>query len=266
MDSLNEIFANRLPRFYHKVNPTAEMVPVQIYIVDDLYEKQCELRPDRDPDLIPNGNGYNGITVVPHLVDDPINILFDINKIKQYSEDGSMTWVGTFGHEYTHAIDFYQMAKREALDSYDPLEETDKYYLFQMWTEYHARKKGYGFLRAFFNVDSDSDSRGERLQHIQEIEWPFHENRFYTEYHEKGVDQIYLTMQLLGRYSVWCDVFPKEFNVDTFTDHFWTEPWLYHLFDFMRNHETLERIYTAFDEMRDILSENWIDIESYQGK
>ena len=51
-----------------------------------------------------------------------------------------MTWVGTLAHEYTHALDFYKMAKLEALDSYAPLEDPDRYFLFQQWTEYHARR------------------------------------------------------------------------------------------------------------------------------
>ena len=67
---------------------------------------------------------YNGRMVVPESLDDPIHILLNTRKVEEYTNDGSMTWIGTIGHEYTHAIDFYQMARLEELDSYSPLEET----------------------------------------------------------------------------------------------------------------------------------------------
>ena len=72
--------------------------------------------------------------------------------------------------------------------------------------------------------------------------------------------QIIITMHLLGRYSVWCDLFPEMFNEERLAVDFFLTPWMYHLFSFMRQHETLDAIYGDFPAMRMVLRENWENI------
>lgn len=249
---------------YYECYPSMERISININFTDDLGKKHCELRPDMKKRLIAEGlesqQNCNGRMVAPYNINDTMHILLNTKKVIQYCKDDSMTWVGTFAHELTHAIDFYQMARKENLQSYDPLLEYSLYSMFQFWTEYHARKLGYGFLRKFLGVDKNlSISTQQRVEYIQSIEWLTHKQAYFEEFHQNTnvYNQINTTMQLLGRYSVWCDLFPHNFNENIFAEEFSTETWMLHLFSFMREHETLDKIYGNFDSMKSILLENW---------
>ena len=251
-----------LTRLYFQLYPEAEQIPFQVRLTNNLNRTHGELRPDWADELKENDreNDFNGRMVVPNSVNEPINILLNTKKIKEYTDDRSMTWVGTFAHELTHAIDFYQMARKEKLKSYKPLEASNDYYMFQQWTEYNARKKGYFFLRKYFETIGQMPSSTEQINHIQNKEWPFQLTRYCEEYqinNNDGKYQIYITMQLLGRYSVWCDLFPDVFNKQSLSSSFQESGWMIHLFTFLREHETLDAVYTCFDEMKEILMENW---------
>ena len=264
MSELNSMI-NILYEQYYKCYPYMERIPVNIELTDDLTKKHLELRSDIKERLIEEDidsqQHFNGRMVPPYDITDNINILLNTNKVIQYCNDGSFTWIGTFAHELTHAIDFYMMARKENLKTYDTLQERSIYLMFQLWSEYHARKLGYNFLRKVLGVDEHTScSRQERIDHIKNTEWPEHKKRHFEEYHQNrnGNNQMYITMQLLGRYSVWCDLFPDNFNEDAFAIDFINEAWMRHLFSFMRQHETLDTIYGNFDLMESIINENWI--------
>lgn len=118
---------------------------------------------------------------------------------------------------------------------------------------------GYGFLRKFLGVDTNPDDREAAIEHIASFEWPHHMDDHYSTYHECSdrYEQIIITMHLLGRYSVWCDLFPEVFNEKSLAFDFSHAPWMHHLFSFMRQHETLNAIYEDFSQMRKVLRENW---------
>ena len=196
--------------------------------------------------------------IVPGDIDGHFYVLLNTSRIEAYTNDGSFTWVGTFAHETTHAHDYYQMAKLDNLEDYTLLEKQE-YFLFCMWSEFHARRNGYAFLRHFFETVFPERIDCDQETHVATYEWPTHKDRFLKDYHSTtdGSYQINLTMQLLGRYSVWCDCFPSQFSHDAIVKEFYLTPWMWHLFDFLMEHKTLERVYGAFDEMKAILSENW---------
>ena len=125
-DNQLQVLINTLFYMYHSTFPEAMQIPVSVSFTDNLNRTHAELRPDRADLILKEGiqSDYNGRMVVPESLDDPIHILLNTRKVEEYTNDGSMTWIGTIGHEYTHAIDFYQMARLEELDSYSPLEET----------------------------------------------------------------------------------------------------------------------------------------------
>jgi len=257
----NSLFDN-LTNIYYQLYPDAEQISFQVTLTTDLNRTHGEIRPDWVEKLKDNyrDNDFNGRMVVPCSISEPMHILLNSSKVKEYTDDGSMTWVGTFAHELTHAIDFYQMARKENLKSYKPLEATNTYYMFQLWTEYNARKKGYLFLRKYFEIMGQLPDHAEQISHIQNKEWPFHLERYCKEYEMNNNDgkyQIYITMQLLGRYSVWCDLFPDVFNKQSLSSTFRETEWMIHLFTFLREHETLNAVYSCFDEMEDILKKNW---------
>lgn len=247
---------------YYELYPDMPKIPINIVITNCLSKSYHELRPDLKEklikDKIENVDDFNGLMVLPNAIGTPINILFNTTNMINYTKDGSMTWVGTFAHELTHAIDYSQMAIKENLNCYDPLNRTDKYYMFQLWSEFHARKFGYKFLREQLNVDGDYDER-DILIHIHEVEWPTHANRYHSEYHSTsdGNRQMYSAMQLLGRYSVWCDLYPSEFNEIAFKEIWKNNVWMSKIFIFLQQHNSLETVYPYFEDMRLILKENW---------
>ena len=267
----NENVLSTYIELYYILNPTMERIPVNVVFTDDLNRTHCELRPEYKEKLInsydKSSNDYNGRMVVPHSITETITILINITKMKQYTDDGSLTWIGTLSHELTHAIDFYQMARKESLIYYDPLEDTSLYQMFQLWSEYHARKLGYGFLREVHKVLGHLDDEEQQIRFITEKEWPFHQENHYKDYHSgiDGSQQMYLTMQLLGRYSVWCDLFPNAFNEEALSSDFYHTPWIGHLFSFLRKHESLNSIYPVFNELRSVLAENWLFTEEENG-
>ena len=255
---------SRLLIDYYNLYPEASQINFEIILTDDLCKKHLELRPDLKDALLAEGieneNDYNGRTVCPKYVGDTISILVNSHKYKEYTDDKSYTWIGTIAHELTHAVDFSVMASKENLNTYDPLIKREKYLMFQLWTEYHARRVGYSFLRYELKVDTDNNSKEERINHIMKKEMPFHMNHFYNDYHS-GIDgnkQLYLTMQMAGRFSVWCDLFPDIFNDIFLKDTFSQCLWLYNILVFLRNHESLDSVYDCFDEMRLILKDNWL--------
>lgn len=252
---------NTLFSMYHSIFPEVIKIPVSITFTDDLNKTHAELRPDRADSILEEGlqSNYNGRMVVPESIDDPIHILLNVRKIEEFTNDGSMTWIGTIGHEYTHAIDFYQMARLEKLDSYSPLEETSQYMMFQQWTEYHARKYGYRFLRKYFEVAGIILQGDEQIKYIMETEAPAQTRRFNREYN-RGTpnERLYLTMQYLGRFSVWIDLFPEHFSEEQLLEYCPGTYWMMDLLQFLRKHESLKEIYGHFDELQDVLSENWI--------
>ena len=258
---MDNAFQTLIKRYYD-IYPGSPQVPVDIKLTDNLNSTHAELRPDVKNQLLAENPqiDFNGRMVLPVSLDDPIHILLNTTKVQEYTNDGSMTWIGTIAHEFTHAIDYYQMARMEGLTTYAPLEKAEQYLMFQMWTEYHARKRGYCFLRKFLSaagaVSVESDAQ---LKHISTKEWPFHRQRFYQEYHadNNGKNQMYLTMQILGRYSVWADLFPESFNEDSLSVDFPGTRWIVDLFWFLYTHESLEEVYPVFGELEDVFRENW---------
>lgn len=248
---------------YYEYYQYMQRIPVKIVFTYDLWKTHFKYRPDHKERLMNEGHKSqsedNGRMILPNKFEDEIYVLLNLKKVEEYTKDKSMAWIGTMAHELTHAIDYYQMARKESLEKYDLLEETSSYLPFQLWSEYHARKLGYGFLRRILEVDVDSCTEKDRIKYIVDTEWPFHMKSFLDEYHKtsNGNVQMYLTMQLLGRYSVWCDLFPDDFNEKVFTTTFENNPWFHHLFSFIRKHETLDAIYNHFGDFQLILQENW---------
>jgi hypothetical protein len=249
----------QLVQLYYKIYPTMDKIPVCLIITDNLNKEHCKIRPDYEQFLKESDNDYNGRLVTPMDISGVMTILMNLNSIQQYTNDGSLTWVGTFAHELTHAIDYYSIAKKEQLLSYKPLETLSSYQTFRLWSEYHARKLGYNFLRTYMSNVVGLGNEQQQIDYIVNTEWPFHKNNYYQDYHSNsdGNQQMYITMQLLGRYSVWCDLFPNCFNEDAFCAEYSENPWAGHLFSFLRCNESLDDVSLHFNEMESILEENW---------
>ncbi len=256
-----EATIDALTAYYYSLYEDMPKINITVIICDNLDDAHIKLRPDLADKIESQRNeqdDFNGRMVLPKKMNDMIYILLSENKIYQYTQDKSMTWCGTFAHELTHAIDYYQMAILKQIDNYDDLENLPEFTFFQLWSEYHARKLGYSFLRNLLGVDNNNLQK-ERIDCILEREWVYHKNKHFEEYHsvKNAYLEMYVTMQLTGRYSVWCDLFPDYFNEDSFKNEFYNTSWMGHLFSFLRKHETLIEIYDKFSDMKLVLSENW---------
>ena len=117
---------------------------------------------------------------------------------------------------------------------------------------------GYMLLRRYFEVMGQLPSMNEQLQHIIDLEAPRHTEWFYRDYQRgSGSDRLYLTMQYLGRYSVWMDLFPGIFTENKMLEFCPGTYWMVDLLLFLRGDETLDSVYNHFSEFQDVLSENW---------
>lgn len=254
-----EKIIQQLEQRYYELYPTMPKLPIRIIITDCLSESHYEIRPEQKERLISEGvekfNDQNGRMILPDTIGKAINILLNRESIIKYTDDESMTWVGAYAHELTHAIDYHCMAAKEKLNSYDPLLEVSEYQMFQLWSEYHAKKVGYSFLRDQMKADTELFTERERIEHIADYEYPAQFERHHAEYHKTndGNYQMYITMHLLGRYSVWCDLYPSAFSESAFKEI----PWMQSIYNFLRRHESLDAVYPHFEDMRLILKENW---------
>ena len=145
---LNELISY-FAELYFSQNSDAPRIPVNMILTEDMNKTHLEIRPDLADLISDTDNSYNGRMVAPHSLEDPIFILLNINKVLKYTEDRTLTWVGTIGHELTHAVDYYEMARKTEVETYDSLQDLPHFTLFQLWSEYHARKKGYNFFWIF---------------------------------------------------------------------------------------------------------------------
>ena len=249
---LSEI-TEKLKILYSHFFPEVELAPYLVTFSDDLNYTHGEIRPDIIQELGRKKSNENGRIVLPYSTNEPIHILIKNNNI-----EGSIQWYETFAHELTHCIDYYQMGKKEKLESYKPLERIGKYSMFLFWTEYNARKKGQIFFKKMCEEAGCFTNTNEQVDYIIDTEWPT-----YLEYYRKefinsdGLDQIYETMQLIGRYSAWCDLFPDAFNYVRFSVIFKGTKWMINLFSFLREYDSLDTIYNEFNEMEMIIRENW---------
>ena len=246
-------------QFYSTVFPDAPQIPVIVSFTNDLNATHAQLRPDHKEELLrsPSGNEYNGRMVLPISIDEPIHLLLNVQKAAEHEKAGMHTFYGTIAHEFTHAIDYYQMARLESLGTYTPLEITGKYTFFQLWSEYHARKRGYYFLRKCFDLKGEMSDEEEQIEHIITKEAPYQARLFKDSFPKETPNQrLYNTMQNIGRYSVWMDLFPDVFGRSHFIKVYGNN-WMWDILLFLRDHETLESIYGHFDEFKEVLSENW---------
>lgn len=259
-EKIHQRAMKELVLLYFSIYPDMEQIATNITFTDDLNETNAILRPDKAEWLLAENpqNDYNGRMVLPNSLEEPIHILVNLKKVDQYTKDGSMTWIGTIGHELTHAIDYYQMARLEELSSYLSLEDSS-HLMFRMWSEYHAKKCGYRFLRKYFELSGSMPADDDIIMHILRTELPQQTDLFNKAYNASfPYERLYLTMQYLGRFSVWIDLYPTHFSESKVLDACPGQFWMLDLLAFLRKHETLKNVYGKFDELQNVLKENWI--------
>ena len=113
-------------------------------------------------------------------------------------------------------------------------------------------------MRDFFEETNNLPEHREQIDYIVEVELPQQTMRFLSDYNMGSPNErMYLTMQYLGRYSVWMDLFEDTFDYDELKKHCLNAIWMVDILMFLREHETLYSINDHFGEMKSILSQNW---------
>ena len=255
--NFDKIISDILADFY----ATFDLKPVNVryLFVDDMVEAYKDIRPEYaelHPEVVADANRYNGLTVMPIAMDEPFDVLVDINKMLSYIKQKNMTWVGTVAHETTHVIDYSKYAKLIGAASYDEIQDISKHSMFLLWSEFNARSKGYYFVRKY-TFDNMTDEN--QVKDIVEYELPTLQNRLYKEYHgtDDGYMQAYLVVQYIGRLYTLHQLFPKHIDDDFIKFHLAPNIWMYKWYKFLSEHTNLEDAYKEFDKMKNILSDNF---------
>lgn len=252
--NLKNQFSALLTDFFSTFN--IEPFPVKFSVVEDISKAYFELRPDHVSKLSNTNklNEFNGMTVPPKDFNEKFTILLNNKYI--LDSIANRNWIGTFAHEATHVNDYIEYAKIIGVSDYDILLDTGNFRMFQIWTEFNARAKGYYFLRkhSLENICDESI-----LQHILEFELPYHSKNLYESYHStnNGDEQMYYVSHFLGRLHILKELYPNQFTDEFIFEYLKTNKWMYELFNFFCTHTKLEEAYKDFDEMKEILRTNF---------
>lgn len=252
---LEESIALLMSDFFKTCN--YEPFPIPVSFTKDLWGTYFLLRPDHKSKFsgqqMPD---FHGTVVPPLQLDGNYTVLVNIKYLLEDIQKGCFAWVGTIIHEVTHAWDFIQYAKLIGAQNYDEVLDTSKHAMFQVWTEFNARRHGYYFVRkySFENMRDDA-----QLPDIIQTEIPFHIDYMSKEYHATtdGWEQIYVVTQFMGRLSVWKELFPLYFTSEKIKAFFGANDWMYDMFSFLDDHQNLSKAQGQFDKLRGILRRNF---------
>lgn len=253
---LQNIFTNILDDYYKTCK--VEQIPMDIMIVEDIGKAYAELRPDhaeREPNLIEKQRGYNGTTVPPKDYNGKFSILLSREYLRNLDEY-SMDWVGTVVHEATHVNDFVDFSRMVGVNNFDIILVPQNYRMFHLWTEFHAKAVGYFFIRKYTFVDVKDE---KQAKYIIETELPY-QIKVMTDIYtstDDGSVQMYYIVHFMGRLYVWQKLFPKHFSDRLIKEIFTNNVWMYELYNYFKNHDTLKKAYEDFDTMKAILKKNF---------
>ena len=128
--------------------------------------------------------------------------------------------------------------------------------MFQLWTEFNAKRHGYYFLRKYtfenlFDVTQVPD--------IINTELPGQIANMTKQYSSTtdGWEQIYAVSQFLGRLAVWEDLFPEQFSPQFIESLLCTNSWMGEMYKFLNTNRELKMAINYFDDLRNIVRSNF---------
>ena len=253
-DSIVEAVKNVVQLFYYETGLTP--LECQVEFVDDIFTRKLELSISENMrnSVLENKNfnsGLNGTLIMPNSLQEPVTILI-CNKVL---EEGG-TFLGSIIHELTHAHDYFDFANYNNCAGYYNINNST----FSLWSEFHARRMGYSYLRRFsVMLQQGQVSDNEYIEHIKTTECPSQLKWLIDDlikYQNKPYEYIYSIMQFLGRYSVWQDIYSLDFNATTLPyqlieafDHRITA-----VYCFLYKHKRFDKIKDALDELEVLLN------------
>lgn len=231
-------------------------IDIEVEFTENLYKRRLELAVnEKDITDVEKGksfiSGLNGTLVLPTTLNEKPYILISNSTI-----DDSMLFISTLIHELTHIHDFYDFARYHNIEYFSDIEKDHNFYNLYFWTEFHARRNGYYFYRKIYkSLINDNLSREEEIKHIRETECPIQLEYLIDQlikYENNPTQFVYSIMQFLGRFSVWQDLFPNEFNANKLPKEL-LNTFGYRItsiYEFLYNQSDFEDIKDKFHELR----------------
>lgn len=234
-------------------------LPVTHIVTNDMKKTYTDIRPDfaaENPDKMATAQMYNGLMVPPAELDGTFTVLLNYSYVQESLRKKNMNWVGTIAHETTHINDYIEYARLINEPSYDQLQSIDEHGMFQLWTEWNARAKGYYFVRKYTFNDLHDD---QQVKDIMKIELPAQSKLLAQNYSstQSGFQQAYYVAHYLGRLHTLQQLFPGSFTNKYIQDHLRPNDWMYDWFEFFCKYNKLPEVYEHFEEMKDILRQNF---------
>lgn len=149
---------------------------------------------------------------VPNTTNEETTLIINYDRVINYKENNCQV-ICTIFHELIHAKDYYEYYKKYCDGIYDSSIDRDSQYGFFNWSEFNAKRISY--FEYCYLINEDKVKSQEALNNIKEHEIPL-QNKMMEKYlvdDETDMEEIiYNLMLYLGRYSVWEEFFPDEFN------------------------------------------------------
>lgn len=259
-NSFEGIFSDIIYDYFNTFVPVEPVIP-DYRIVEDIASEYLALRPDvlaKSDASVESLSAYNGFAVPPKEIGGIFTVLINKNVLMENVQNKISDWVGTIAHETTHVQDFAQYAKIVGAYEYEEILRIDKHGMFNIWTEIHARSKGYFFTRKY-TLGPEFMKSELLVQDIKNREIPTQWGVLYEKYHatDNGYEQAYLVAQYIGRLYTLQQLYPEAFNDRWVRNHFGVNVWMTDLFLFFKKYPTLESVSGHFGEMKVILGQNF---------
>lgn len=195
-------------------------LPIQIEIVDNIFERRMQLTPYYKSQEVIDAKSVideqSGTLVVDNSIDSIQHILV---KNDTFQPPNFMIF-DVIPHELTHLHDFHEFANKVGICYYQQLDRSALFNSFFHWTEFHAKRIGYAIFRELIYLFNKANlSVDEQLSFIKDTEMPLQTERLISRTSQLSVNDRfqlgYLLVHYMGRFSVWNDLFPTEFNYNT---------------------------------------------------
>lgn len=235
-------------------------INIEVVIAEDFFDSYLNRSiSSQHADIIENKtwiNSLNGSVAFPKNVDGKYNIILSKQYIMECLDNENVNFIGTICHELTHVYDHIEYMKLLGITDFEVAPRRPNYDMFNHWTEFNARKIGYMYLRNYVIDDPYSQ---EIINHVIQTELPLQINNFFGSYSSTtdGKQQVYSTMQFLGRLKAWKEIYPQIFNQSFLHELLKTNTWMIDLFSFLDENDVLEKAFNNFNQMKDILRTNF---------
>lgn len=240
---------------------------VQIVLTDDMYTCQKKYgfnkEDSRSLDEAAARKNWKHVAACmkyPKHMDEPFTLIFK----EPYLRRSPLCEVYRLVfHELTHICDYRDYARLNHLTSYRQLFDDPETVLFQHWSEYHAERRGYAaWLKHRYGIRVKYDINNSKINilHKETINNIQYYGEHYTNTAEYGsTRQIYFTMHLLARMSIWMQILPYQVSDILSKDPFDYKgiEWIKKLMYLFHKYPNIDQMNDHFMEIARIIAENF---------